>query len=136
MSAKENKALVRRFLEAHEGEADLDALDEMLAPNFISHNKRLPGQQPGREGYKQAIAQYTAAVSNHRVLVEEQVAEEDKVVTRFIVRGTHDRRELLGVAPTGREVAFKSITIYRIEGGKIAEEWSLGSNIPQMRGGV
>jgi ketosteroid isomerase-like protein len=61
MSAEHNKALVRRFLEAHEGKADLDALDQMLAPDFISHIKRLPGQQPDREGYKWAIAQYSAA---------------------------------------------------------------------------
>ena len=91
MSAEQNKALVRRFFEAHEGKADLDALDKMLAPDFVSHVRRLPGQQPGREGYKWAIAQYSAAFSERRFLVEEQVAEADKVVTRFIVRATHDR---------------------------------------------
>ncbi len=123
MSAEEkNKALVRRFLEAHAGKADLDALDQMLAPDFVSHIKRLPGQQPDREGYKWAIAQYSAAFSDRRILVEEQVAEADKVVTRFIVRATHDRREILGVAPTGREVAYKAIAIHRISGGKIAED--------------
>jgi serine phosphatase RsbU (regulator of sigma subunit)/predicted ester cyclase len=135
VSAEEkNKALVRRFLEAHEGKADLDALDQMLAPDFVSHHKRLPGQQPGREGYKWATAQYSAAFSNSRLLVEEQVAEGDTVVSRFIVHATHDGRDILGVAPTGREVAFKAIVIHRISGGKIAEEWTLATTAPKLMG--
>ena len=134
MSAKQNKTLVRRFFEAHEGEADLDALDKMLAPDFISHNKRLPGQQPDREGFKWAIAELSAAYSNTRMLVEDQVAGEDKVVTRLTVRAIHDRKEIMGVTPTGREVSYKAIIIHRIEGGKIAEEWSLGTISPKLMG--
>jgi predicted ester cyclase len=134
MSAEQNKALVRRFFEAHEGEADLDALDKMLAPDFVSHIRRLPGQQPGREGYKWAIAELAAAFSNRRFLVEDQVSEGDKVVTRFIVRATHDRREFMGVAPTGTEVAYKVIAIHRISGGKIAEEWTLSTTVPKLMG--
>ncbi len=134
MSAEQNKALVRRFFEAHEGEADLDALDKMLAPDFVSHHRRLPDQQPGREGYKRAIAELAATFSNRRFLVEDQVAEGDKVVSRFIVRATHDRGEFLGVAPTGREVAYKAIAIHRISGGKIAEEWTLSTTVPKLMG--
>jgi serine phosphatase RsbU (regulator of sigma subunit)/predicted ester cyclase len=134
MSAEQNKALVRRFLEAHEGKANLDALDRMLAPDFVSHIKRLPGQQPDREGYKWAIAQFSAAFSDRKFLVEEQVAEADTVVTRFTVRATHDRKELLGVAPTDREVAYKAIAIHRISGGKIAEEWTLATTGPKLLG--
>jgi len=135
VSAEEkNKALVRRFLEAHAGKADLDALDQMLAPDFVSHHKRLPGQQPGREGYKWATAQYSAAFSNSRLLVEEQVAEGDTVVSRFIVHATHDGRDILGVAPTGREVAYKAIAIHRISGGKITEEWTLATTAPKLMG--
>src|SRR3712207_902134 len=132
MSAEQNKALVRRFFEAHEGKADLDALDKMLAPDFVCHARRLPGQQPDREGYKWSIAQYSAAFSDRRFLVEEQVAEADKVVTRFIVRATHDRREILGVAPTGREVAFTAMAMHRISGGKIAEDWTLATTAPTL----
>jgi serine phosphatase RsbU (regulator of sigma subunit)/predicted ester cyclase len=129
-----NKALVRRFLEAHEGNADLDTLDQMLAPDFVSHIRRLPGQQPDREGYKWAIAQYSAAFSDRRFLVEEQVAEGDTVVTRFTVSATHDQKELLGVAPTDREATYKAIAIHRISGGKIAEEWTLATTGPRLLG--
>ena len=95
MSAEENKDLVRRFFEAR-AETDLDELDEMLAPDFVSHTKVLPGQRPDREGYKRTIAEYAATFSNRRFIVKEQVAEADKVVTRFTVRVTHDRKEFLG----------------------------------------
>jgi len=134
MSTEENKALVRRFFEAHEGEADLDALDKMLAPDFVSHTKLLPGQESDREDYMRGISAYQAALSPGRLIIEDQVAEGDKVVTRLIVPAIHDRREFLGVAPTGREVAYKAITIHRIVGGKIAEEWTLETTGPELMG--
>jgi predicted ester cyclase len=121
MSAEENKALVRRFLEAR-GKTDLDALDKMLATNFVSHTKLLPGYKPDREGYKRTIAEYAATFSNRRFLVEQQVAEADKVVSRVTAHATHDRKAFLGVAPTGKEATYKTIFIHRISGGKIAEE--------------
>jgi ketosteroid isomerase-like protein len=135
MSAEqeENKALVRRFFDA-QVKTDLDALDKMLAPDFVSHTKLLPGQQPDREGYKWATAEYAATFSNGRFLVQEQIAEADKVVTSFILRATHDRREFLGVAPTGREEAYNIIFIHRISGGKIAEERSLGTVVSKLMG--
>jgi serine phosphatase RsbU (regulator of sigma subunit) len=125
--AEENKALVRRFFEAR-GKLDLDALDKMLAPDFVSHTRVLPGQQLDREGYKRMSLEYAAAFSNTRFTVEEQVAEADKVVSRFTVHATHDRRAFLGVAPTGRKTTYNAIFIHRIvEEGKIAEERSLGT---------
>src|SRR5215217_4850669 len=123
---EENKALVLRFFEARV-KTDLDALDKMLAPDFVSHTKLLPSQPPDREGYKWSVAEFSAAFSDIRFIIEEKVAEADKVVTRYTVHATHDRKELLGVAPTGREMASMAIYIHRISGGKITEEWSLGT---------
>jgi ketosteroid isomerase-like protein len=82
MSAEENMALARRFIEVRV-KGDLDAMDEMLAPNFVSHTELLPGQQPGREGYKKAVAELSATGSNTRYLIEDRVAGEDKMVARF-----------------------------------------------------
>src|SRR5918992_1930513 len=124
--AEQNKALVRRLFEAR-GKLDLDALDKMLAPHFLSHTKVFPGQQLDREGFKRMTLEYHAAFSNTRFIVEEQVAEADKVVSRFTVHATHDLGEFLGVAPTGRELTSMAIFIHRIVGGKIAEERSLGT---------
>ena len=79
---------------------DVDAVEKILAPNFVNHAKVLPDEEPGREGFMRAIARYNAAFSNSSVLVEDQVAAGDKVVTRCVVRRTHDRGEVMGVAPT------------------------------------
>jgi serine phosphatase RsbU (regulator of sigma subunit)/predicted ester cyclase len=130
--AEENKALVRRFMEAR-AKADLNAIEEMMAPEFISHGL-LPGQQPGREGLKRTIAEISATFSNRRRFIEDQVAEADKVVTRYTLRATHDRKEIMGVAPTGREVTYNAIVIHRISGVKIAEEWGLGTSISELMG--
>src|SRR5215208_1575546 len=125
MPAEENMALVRRFLEARV-KADLNAIEEMMAPDFISHGLR-PDQQPDREGYKRQVAQFVTAFSGVSFVIEDQVAQGDKVVSRMSGQGTHDRRELMGTAPTGREIASMAIFIHRISGGKIVEEWGAGT---------
>src|ERR671910_1705503 len=130
MSAEKNKALVRRFLEAH-AKGDLDTLEEMLAPDFVDHNL-MPGQQPGREGYLRALTEYHAAYSNTRYVIEKQLAEGDEVVTTFAVSSTHDRGEWMGLVPTGKEFKASHILIHRIEGGKIAEEWSQGGGPAEL----
>ena len=133
-SAKENMALARRFLEAR-GRADLDALEHMMAPDFVDHTLT-PSQQLDRESYKRSVAEYVSAFSDIRILIEDQVAAGDKVVTRFIGHLTHDRRELMGVAPTGMELTNRVIVIHRISGGKIAEEWGVGTSISEVREGA
>src|SRR5215210_2317972 len=133
MYAQQNMKLARRFIEARV-KADLDALDKMMTPDYVSHAKLLPDQQPDREGEKWVAVQFAAAFSNRRLLIEDQVAGGDKVVTRFIVHTTHDLGELMGVAPSGRELTNRAIVIHRIVEGKIAEEWGLGTLGSKLRG--
>src|SRR5919112_2030256 len=133
MPAQENMTLARRFLEARV-RADLDALDEMMAPDYVSHAKLLPDQEPDREGEKWVAAQFAAAFSKRRLLIEDQVAGGDKVVTRFIVHFTHDLGEIMGVAPSGRELTNRAIVIHRIVEDKIAEEWGMGTLGAKLRG--
>ncbi len=133
MSAEENMALARRFLEAHVT-GDLDAVDEMLASDFVSHTKLFPDQEPGREGVKWATARLSAAISNVSIFVEDQVAADNKVVTRLFVRATHDRGEFMGVAPSGGEMTNRAIVIHRIAESKIAEEWGIGTIGWKLRG--
>jgi len=130
MSTEENMALVRRFFRAR-AKADLDAMEKMMAPGFINHPLL---QQPDRESYKRQVAEYVAAFSNVSLLIEDQVAAGDKVVSRFTGRGTHDQRELMGAAPTGREWISMAIVIHRISGGKIAEEWGVGTGPSELMG--
>ncbi len=125
-----NKALVRRFLEAR-SVADLAVMDQVLAPNFVDRSV-LPGQGPTREDYMQGTAEDHAGVSNLRLYIEDQVASGDKVITRFTVTRTHDRGPHLGIATTGKDIYSTVITIHRIEEGKIAEEWGEGSGFGEL----
>ena len=128
--AEKNKALVRRFLEAH-AKGDLGGMEEMLAPDFVDHNL-IPGEAPGREGYLQSTAEYHAAYSDNRYVIEKQLAEGDKVVTTFAASATHDRGEWMGLVPTGKQFEALLVLIHRIVGGKIAEEWSQGSGLAEL----
>jgi predicted ester cyclase len=130
VSVKENKALVRRFFEA-QAKGDLAALKEMMAPDFVDHNL-LPGQAPGREGYLQSVAEDSATFSDVHNVFEEQLVDGDKVISRISTRSLHDRGEYFGLMPAGKELEVTSITIHRIVGGKIAEEWSQGSGLAEM----
>src|SRR5829696_5425869 len=127
VSAEEKKALVRRFFEA-QAKGDLDALDEMLALDFVDHSP-LPSEDSDREGYKSSVAEDHTAFSELRYIIEDQVAKDDKVVSRMTIRRVHDRGDFVGIAPTGEEYEAAGIVIHRIVGGKIAEEWSEGSGI-------
>ena len=124
-----NKALVRSFLEAH-AKGDLDALGEMLASDYVNHSM-LPGHKPDRDSYLQAMAEYHAAYSNIRYVIEKQLAEGDEVVTSFSARLTHDRAETAGFAPTGKEYQVTHIFIHRIAGGRIAEEMGAGTGLQE-----
>jgi predicted ester cyclase len=122
VSVEENKALVRRFMQA-QANAELNTLDELLAPDFVDHSLQ-PDQDPGREGYIRSVAEEPAIFSNVRANIEDQAAEGDKVISRLTISRIHDRGEFLGLAPTGTEIRTSAIVIHRIEGGKIVEEWS------------
>jgi serine phosphatase RsbU (regulator of sigma subunit) len=129
---EKNKALVRRFEEA-QTKADLDAMRDLLAPDFVDH-RLIPGQEdPGPEGYIRSTAAVHAAFSDVRYVIEDQMAAEgDRVVSRLRLVGTHDRGEIAGFAPTGKEYEATAIVIHRIVGGKIAEEWTEASDLAEL----
>ena len=129
---RQGKDLVRRFFEAL-AQRDLDALEEMMVPEFVNHTK-LPDREDylGREGYKRRVADEQTAFSDFRFIIEDQAAEGDKVITRSTVSATHDRGKVLGFAPTGREIETSYITIHRIVEGKIAEEWTEGGGLQEL----
>ncbi len=125
MTAEENKALVRRFVEA-QVKADLDTLDELLAPDFVDHSLE-PGQDAGREGYMRALAE--EIFSNQRTIIEDQAADGDKVISRLTINRIHDGGEFMSAAPTGMPFQSTAIVIHRISGDKIVEEWSESSGL-------
>ncbi len=122
---EENKALVRRFVEAQAAK-DLAALEEMLAPDFVDHSV-LPGQGTTREDFLQDVAEEQPASSDAQLSIEDQMAEGDRVMTRLAIHGSHDQEMFTGVPPTGAELKFTGIIVNRVVGGKIVEEWSEGT---------
>ena len=131
VSTEDNKAILRAHAEALFNQKRLDQMDEFFAPDYIDH-AALPGQGPGLEGAKQKWAMYLAAFPDMRATIEQMVAEEDQVGVRWTVEGTH-RRELLGIRPTGKHVRFTGISIYRLAGRKIAEQWEQMDRLDLMR---
>jgi predicted ester cyclase len=126
--AEQNKAIVRRFLEQTMAKGNLDVIDELLAPDFVDRSL-IPGQGPTREDFKRSVAQILDDFSTTSFTIEEQVAEGETVVTKYRQSGVQ-RREIMGVPPTGEEETTEGIYIHRIFGGKITEEWGIADAYP------
>ena len=129
--SEENKAVARRFFEIFE-QGDLDTLDEIVAPDAVDHDPYNPHADEGLEGARKAIAMYREAFPDLSFEIEDQIAEGDKVVTRWAGTGTH-KGELLGFEPTGNRSTTTGIAIDRIEGGKIVESWNSWDTLGMMQ---
>jgi predicted ester cyclase len=122
MSTEENKALVRRFYEEID-KGNLAAMDELVAEDYVDHNPPpFPGLGTGREGLKQVFKTFWEATPGHHV-IEDQVAEGDKVVTRLTAYGKHEA-DLPGIPRTGADLEMTATVIHRIEDRRLVEKWS------------
>ncbi len=143
MSAEENKVIVRRLLYEVWSSGKLDLADEIFTSNFVRHGPALEGEVRGREGFRRLVIMYRATYPDLRVTAEDQVAEGALVVTRWTATGTH-RGELMGIAPTGKEITVTGVIIDRVAGDKVEAEWAyydalgmlqqLGVALPPGRG--
>jgi len=122
MSTEENKAIIRRNWEEAFNKGNLAVADEIMAPNYIYHG---PGGQElkGPEGFKQLVTMFRTAFPDLRATVEDMFAEGDKVAHRATIRGTH-KGDLMGIAPTGKQVTVSATVISRFAGGKEVEAWA------------
>ncbi|UCC75023.1 MAG: ester cyclase [Gemmatimonadota bacterium] len=129
--SEQNKAIVRRFIEEVWNKGNLSVLDEVYTADYVY---RGPGGQEikGPEGFKQVVAMYRAAFPNLHCTVEDQVAEGDKVATRWSLRGTHEA-ELMGIAATGNQVVMLGTVIHRFAGGKMAEARDMWDSLSFMQ---
>lgn len=121
MSSKENKAIVRRWIEEAWGKGDLTALHAVAAVDVVDHNP-MPGLPSGLAGQQAIILMLRAAFPNGTNTLEDVIAEGGKVVDRHTFRGTHTG-EFMGIPPTGKTVTFGGIEITRIANGQIVEIW-------------
>jgi len=107
------------------------AVDENFAPNFVIHNT-FPGLASNLKGTKQWNEVILAAMPDYNVKIDDQIAENDKVVTRWTARGTH-KGEFQGIPATGKKVVISGVTINRYAHGKIAESWVEFDTLNLMR---
>lgn len=117
----QNKLVLRRFFEELFNQGNLAAADEIVSANYLNHNA-VPGETPGRTGLTQFITYLRSAFRDLNFTLEDQVAEGDKVVTRWNATGIH-QGEFAGVPATGKPVVITAINIHRVVDGQIQEGW-------------
>jgi len=125
MSLEDNKAIVRRWIEAY-NKRNLD-FDEFIAPDYVDHTNKVD-----REGLKQLFAMGLKAFPDWHETIEDIIAEGDTVVVRGTGRGTHTG-EFMNMPPTGKQVTLPVVAIYRIASGKIRDRWNLADNLGMMQ---
>jgi steroid delta-isomerase-like uncharacterized protein len=133
MSAEDNKALVRRYLEEGWSRGNVGVLDDILAPNY--QLRVLQGtsrhEDPvthGIDRVKQSITMYHQAFSDLEISPQTIVAEGDRVVVEWTARATHTGT-FRSIPPTGKQLSYAGINIYKVEGGKIVQEVYLGDRL-------
>ena len=126
-----NKAIARRTFEEIFPACDIEALTEVVDPDVISRGRR-PDEPAGFEGVKRTMLWLATAFSDQRWDVHEVVGEGDLVAMRL----THHGRQtgnLMGIPPTGREVAYEYVHFLRFRDGKAIEQWSVRDDLTLMR---
>jgi len=118
-----NKAVSRRLIGDVFNTGRLELIDEVASDGYVGHDVAAPAPITGRAGVREQVSAYRSAFPDVRVTIEDQIAERDRVVTRWTARGTHEG-ELFGIAATGKQATITGITIDRIVDGRIVESWN------------
>jgi predicted ester cyclase len=129
MSTEANKALVHQFYERI-NQGDLSAVDAYISPRFTDRNAApdSPTRTPGVEGVKYVLTARRDAFPDLHYTIEDLLAEGDKVVVRETIEGSH-QGDFWGIAPTGKHVRATHLYLWRIEDGKIVDNWDEGGDI-------
>ncbi|MCI0626006.1 MAG: ester cyclase [Acidobacteria bacterium] len=118
----DNRAIARRLNDEVWNRGNLSAIDEILATGYMHHDPASRNFGSGPVEYKKLVALYRSAFPDVLFTIENLVSEGDLVVTQWTARGTQ-RGEVMGIAPTGRQVTVSGISIARVEQGRLAEQW-------------
>ena len=123
VGTEEHKALVRRFVEEAINQGTLAVLDELVAPDFVSHTAALP-LPPGPAGMRLFLSATRLVFPDLHQSIEDLVAEGEKVVVFWSARGTQQGM-LLGIPPTGKSATWQGMTLFRVIDGKLAGSWQV-----------
>jgi len=127
----DNKNIITTFIERVLNDRALEHADAIVAEDFIELNP-VPGQAQGREGFKDAIRQMLTSFPDMHWVIDEMIAEDDKVCTRFTWTGTHEG-QFFGIPATGRRIAVKGVVIDRLVAGRMADSRMLMDTLSMMQ---
>jgi serine phosphatase RsbU (regulator of sigma subunit) len=131
-TSEENKAIFRRYAEEVGNQHNFEIVDEIFE-RYIAHQPDGSTLVRGPEDVKRFQGEYHSAFSDFHINIEDQIAEGNKVVSRYTIRGTH-QRAFRDMAPTGKEVEIKGVTIFRFSPeGKVVETWDSYDQLSLMR---
>lgn len=132
MSAEQNKATFRRYVEEVGNEGNLELADEIF-DRYLAHQSDGSVLERGPQDVKRFMGEFRQAFPDFHTTIEDQIAEGDKVVTRWTMRGTH-QSEFRGIAPTGKQITITGIGIFRFsDEGKVVESWDNFDQLGMMQ---
>jgi steroid delta-isomerase-like uncharacterized protein len=132
MQGVDPTAVVGRYIEECWNHGRLGLLEELVSDDFVDHFPFDDNLPDGRDGLMATIRLIRAGISDLHCVIEDMIAEDDRVVVRYRIRGTHDG-QLAGHAPTLRQVMINGMVIYRVEDHQIVDQWSLFDTVGLMK---
>jgi steroid delta-isomerase-like uncharacterized protein len=127
-----NKEFARRWNEEIWGQQNVDAIDDLVAEDFVGHDPSRPEPVRGPDGVRAVVEMLFSAFPDTQVDLEEVVAEGDRIAMRITASGTHEG-EFMGIEPTGEEMEVSVMTFQRIEDGKAVEEWQIVDTLGMLQ---
>lgn len=135
MSVEQNKQIMKRMIEEVWNKGNLLVADELFAPTHTSPSA--PDLPPGPESVKMLVTMFRSAMPDYQMKIDMMMADDHKVVARFVQWGTHVGAPLMGMPPSGRRAEWTEIGVLEIENGKIVKSWyevDMLSMIQQLTG--
>jgi steroid delta-isomerase-like uncharacterized protein len=122
MATVKNKGIVRRYFEECLNQGNMETIEELIAPTYVSHYPAGYDLGGGPDDVKQIVSSVRRGFPNVHFTIEDFISQGEKVVARWTFHGTHDGN-FMGVASTGKEVVVAGVAVYRIADEKIEEVW-------------
>ena len=128
----DNKEIARRLMEDVWNNRQLDVVDELVDSSYVHHDPNSPDFGEGPESYRARVTFYTKAFPDLRFVIEDMIAEEDRVLVRWEASGTH-RGELLGVPATDKAITGTGMHVMQCRNGKVVHEWGVWDALGLLR---
>jgi steroid delta-isomerase-like uncharacterized protein len=116
------KEIDRQLLE-EPWKGNIGVIDQYVDENYVGNDPSLPEPLRGKQAFKEFVQMYLSAFPDGAITVDDQIAEGDIVATRWTGRGTH-QGELMGIAPTGKQVTVVGLSYSKFKNGKMVESWA------------